>query len=229
MAKKLVLSIADIIFPPVCLNCGSFISNQEKLLCENCFAHIQTHTSFFCPHCGARLLSPHICHEKTPYILAAATKYEAPMPALIKYFKYHKLYPLEYFLSALLVAYLKSLGMRMDTYIVTYIPLHFWKERQRGFNQSRALAERVAKYFNIPCIQLLRRTRQTQSQARLSLQQRKENMHGAFSYISPHDVEHKNVMLIDDVCTTGTTLHEACITLKKHGARKIICLVVAKA
>ncbi len=229
--KKIALSIADILFPPICLNCDAAIADQKRLLCENCFAHIECNTSFFCAQCGARRMSiADHCHtQETPYLLASATAYEDPMPALIRYFKYGKLYPLEFFLSALLCAYLNRLSIPLNRYTFTYIPLHFWKERKRGFNQSRALAQRVADYFHRPYIQLLTRVKATDPQAKLPFEKRKENIKDCFICVAPEKILNKDFIIVDDVSTTGATLREACDVLKQHGAHSIIALVVSRA
>jgi competence protein ComFC len=227
---KLSHMVLDALFPPVCLNCESPVADQKHLLCKNCFAHVRLRDALACSRCSMRLVrARQACGCKEPYLLAAATEYDEPIPALIKHFKYGKLYPLEFFLSALVVAYLKRVELPVEKYIVCPIPLHFFKERRRGFNQSAALAKRITDYFGTQYEQLLTRTKATKPQAKLSIEKRKKNMEGSFACYKRKLVQNKNIILVDDVATTGATLREACRALKAAGAHQIICLVVSKA
>ncbi len=225
--RKLVL---DILFPPVCLNCGTDIPDQKRLLCGNCLDHIRCFDAQACPECGARIPGgTRICHPNALYALAAAVRYEEPVPRLIRQFKYRKLHTLEFFLSALLIAYVKSADISLDEYVCAAIPLHAWKERVRGFNQADLLARRVAGYFSLPYVSVLKRTAATAAQATLPVERRRTNVAGCFSIRTGADVRGKKILLVDDVSTSGATLREACAVLRKHGARSIICLVIAKA
>jgi len=214
--KSLSSYTLDSLFPPVCLNCKAPIPDQDRLLCGNCFAHIHL-----------RIGRPQ--REPEFYILAAATDYEEPMPALIRWFKYGKLYPLEMFLSALLVVYLKKLRVPVRRYRIASIPLHFLRERKRGFNQSAVLAKHIAAYFGARYVDVLSRTDYTKPQAKLKIKKRAKNIAGCFICARPDEVKNKNIIIVDDVTTTGATLREACAVLKKHGARSVIALVISKA
>lgn len=223
--------ICDILFPPVCIHCAKTIPNQKNLLCQNCFDHIQTYSACICPACGGRV--PDIskrCHPKEPYLLAAATRYEEPMPSLIRFFKYGKVYTLETFLSALCCAYLRSTSIPVREYTFVPIPLHAWKKRVRGFNQSEVLARHMAEYFGCPCELLLKRVRATRPQAHMPFEKRKKNVRGCFGVVwkNTQSIRGKKIILVDDVATTGSTLHEAAQVLRTHGAKSIICFVVSK-
>ena len=114
--------------------------------------------------------------------------------------------------------------------IVSPIPLHPGRERERGFNQSDLLAEIFSKHFGLAKINLLERKINNQPQAKSkNYQERQENMKNCFSLVRGGSVKNKNIILVDDVFTSGATLREAARTLKKAGAGKIIGLVVAKA
>ena len=109
------------------------------------------------------------------------------------------------------------------------IPLHPKREAERGYNQAYLLAAELSKMLEIPVIQTgLSRPRQTEMQAQLPRRQRVENMNGAFE-IGSTDLANRNVMLIDDVCTTGATLNAAASCLKAAGASRVTGLCVARA
>ncbi len=114
--------------------------------------------------------------------------------------------------------------------IVVFIPLHHSRERKRGFNQAKLLAEIVAKNFNLELKNVLMRVKNTPPQAQAeNREKRRENLFGAFTIIDPDEIKNKNIILIDDVYTSGATMSEAARVLKSRGARKIIALVAAKA
>ena len=114
-------------------------------------------------------------------------------------------------------------------WLLVPVPLHARRLRERRFNQSAELARSLSKLSGLPCRDLLRRTRYTTAQAALSRKERLKNLAGAFS-LKPGTAlpGHGNILLIDDVFTTGSTAHECATVLKKAGAQRIIVLTVAR-
>lgn len=121
--------------------------------------------------------------------------------------------------------------------LIAPVPLFHTRERERGFNQSRLLAEGLRK--RLEAMQgakkvkihprLLVRTRATLSQAGLKIQARKENVRGAFEVANPDLVQGRQVVLVDDVMTTGATLSACAAVLKKRGAAGVYALAMARA
>ncbi len=105
--------------------------------------------------------------------------------------------------------------------VVTSVPLHREKQRQRGFNQSREIALRVAEEMGLPYEETLVRTVNTVSQTRLSYRERLRNMKGAFSLGKDVDVRGKRILLVDDVVTTGATMKECAAVLRSAGAKRV--------
>lgn len=114
-------------------------------------------------------------------------------------------------------------------WLLVPVPLHPRRFRERRFNQSTELARTLSKLTGLPCRDLLRRTRYTTAQAALSRKERLKNLAGAFS-LKPRTSlpPHGNILLIDDVFTTGSTAHECAAVLKKAGAQRLIVLTVAR-
>ena len=118
----------------------------------------------------------------------------------------------------------------IKNFIVVPIPLHYRRERQRGFNQSKLLADEISKKFNIQVVECLKRIKNNDPQAKLkSNNEREKNISGCFKIINPEMIKNKNILLVDDVFTTGATINEAVKILKENSARRIIAIVVAKA
>ena len=109
------------------------------------------------------------------------------------------------------------------------MPLHADRLHARGYNQAALLAREMARRVGLTVEeQTLLRRRSTSSQVKLNAQQRKKNVHGAFT-CSGDGLAGKRVLLIDDVCTTGATLEACAIALRAGGAREVQALTLARA
>lgn len=112
--------------------------------------------------------------------------------------------------------------------IITPIPLHAARFRERGYNQSELLAKIIAQKYQIPLIpNLLKRCYNTPSQTLLSQKDRWTNISDAFRINDSRDIRDQNILIIDDLLTTGATASEAALVLKKHGAPKVGILTLA--
>ena len=113
--------------------------------------------------------------------------------------------------------------------IVTFVPLHFIKRNQRGFNQAELIAKHISEDVKIPLTKTLSRIKNTQAQSKITVQnKRKDNLKNAFKLSKNVKISGKNILLIDDIYTSGATMHECAKVLKKHGAKKVYGLVIAK-
>jgi predicted amidophosphoribosyltransferase len=116
-------------------------------------------------------------------------------------------------------------GMAMAVTCVCHVPLHKKRRAGRGFDQAEVLARRVAHQLNVPHIPALRRIRNTKTQTKLSEPQRRENIRGAFVLAAGVS---GNVLLIDDVLTTGATSAECARVLKEAGAENVLIATFAR-
>jgi ComF family protein len=115
--------------------------------------------------------------------------------------------------------------------IIVPVPIHFLKRLKRKYNQSELLAQKLGIISGIPYEpRILRKEKQTPQQEGLSRNARLKNIRGSFGinlqYV--HLLRDKNVILVDDVLTTGATANECSLNLKKHGAKKVIVLTIAR-
>jgi len=115
-----------------------------------------------------------------------------------------------------------------DIDMVSYIPLHWMRFMERGYNQAELLAAQVGKHLKIEMFTTLRRNRSTGRQATLGKNARQQNLRGAFRPFRSSRFEDKNILLVDDVFTTGSTLAEATKTLLKAGAASVSVLTIAR-
>jgi len=228
--------ILDILFPPVCLNCEKTLADSEKDagICAACLSKIIIHTTLFCPVCRARLPeNKKICHKGSAYLLGAAADYDGAVKNIIRHLKYKSWSRLKNPIGDILRIYLKNLKLnelKLKNYLVIPIPLHKNRERERGFNQAELIGKIIADCLNLPLEKnILTRTKETKSQADLkNWDQRKNNLAGAFQIGTGKNINKKNIILVDDVYTSGATINEAVKTLRLAGAKKILVLVLAK-
>ena len=193
---------------------------------------IKFNNTLFCPICRARLAdNKRICHYDSQYLLAAAGNYDdSILQNLIHYFKYKSFKNLAPVLGEIVAEYIENCKLKIENFVVVPIPLHPRRERQRGFNQAKLIAGIVAEKFNWDLFEGLKRTKNNKPQVGLKDSgARVKNMAGCFEIQDPERVKNKDILLVDDVFTSGATMNEAVKVLKSNGAKRIIALVIAKA
>lgn len=240
--SKLSHATLNILFPPLCMHCHAYIDDPHRPLCPRCHDNLERNTALQCPICDIRLANNRrICHhgahadKRFPYLLGAACNYDDPIiRSCIHACKYQGSHAATSFFAQLLADHIRALQpapsiLSMSPTVIP-IPLHPSKERKRGFNQSALIAKAFARTMELPYDEPLIKTVNSMPQAQTKTHtERFEHMIGAFSVPHPHTVQNKNIILIDDVSTSGATLSEATRSLKAAGAKQILALVVARA
>ncbi len=232
--KKSIATAIDALFPPVCLLCAAALTPTERRLhcCARCMASIPVATAFSCADCGARLpLLRALCHPHAPYVLAAATQFsDARVQQLIYALKYDKIRAAAAPLAELLITHLRAVPLDLSHAVLLPVPLHYERERARGFNQAELIARVVGSTFHVPVVtNILQRIRHTEPQASNKKCSRETNVLGCFATVRSDALRGRRVILVDDVTTSGATLREATHALRAIGARNIVALVVARA
>jgi competence protein ComFC len=233
-SKKFIL---DTLFPIQCISCG----HDDIWLCENCFQKIQLLSFQLCPRCeklitqDGRLCS--FCKIQKPpldALIVAARYKEGNISKLVHLYKYSFIENLHAPLGKLLTKALSNSGLSVPDFIIP-VPLHPRRKRWRGFNQAELLAGYVGQNltpgYAIPVFEkYLRRIRYTPAQMKIKdYFQRRKNICDAFSAVAePLLIKNKNILLIDDIATTGATLFECARALKQNGAKKVFAAVIAR-
>jgi len=163
-------------------------------------------------------------HSDLHSVVVAAHFGIGPIRSLIHRLKYDKLADLAEILGSILVSAALRNGLR--DFVVVPVPLARQREKARGFNQSELLAKYLSNKLNVAFVKMLRRNRNTASQTKLTREQRLLNIKNAF--VVQRSAVGDNILLIDDVITTGATLEECAKVLKQAGAQKVSALVVAR-
>lgn len=223
----------DILFPPLCLICAQWTGDKEKILCADCNSRIEIENTLTCPICRARMAeNVKMCHPRASFRLAGATRYNNELARqLIYQLKFGKKTAAGRALADLLASHIKSLNINLSTFSVIPVPLHPSRRRQRGFNQAEVIAENLAKKMGLSLLNnVLIRVKATKAQAGIkNSEERRKNLENSFAAPYPALIANKNILLIDDVFTSGATINEAVKILKEAGAKKIIAAVAAKA
>jgi ComF family protein len=206
-------------------------------------------TGGVCATCGERLFSPYavsaapgeplcgLCRRIEPVFARAAAygSYESGLRELIHLLKFGGVRPAANVLGRMLAEAIATLApdFPAEDVAVVPVPLHRAKLRQRGFNQAELIA-RAAMKINPArdrlrlCTGVLERTRETTSQIGLTSHQRRENLRGAFGVAQRELVQGREVLVVDDVYTTGATVSECARVLRRAGATKVWVATVAR-
>jgi ComF family protein len=145
-------------------------------------------------------------------------------------FKYGRQFHLRHLVSSWLLAALDDPRIRDRKFdVIVPVPLHPARQRERGFNQAALLAERVSDHIGVRVRPILQRVRFTTTQTAFDRAERIQNLRDAFRLRKNADVRELDVLLIDDVLTTGSTLSECARVLKTNGARLVYAATAARA
>jgi ComF family protein len=226
--RYLAGALADVVFPPVCASCKSL----GGLLCSQCKAEIKWVMEPVCPKCGRPHTSVtypcHICQEHPLPLqqIRAATFYAGPVAEVLKQFKYGGYFGLAQPLGNLMLAAWPRWQCPVD--LVVPIPLHTARQRERGYNQSELLARFLERHLDWQVeTAALKRSRRTRPQVGLNNVERQANVRGAF-IADPALVRGRQILLIDDVHTTGATLVAAAEVLLAAGAKLVSAYCLAE-
>jgi len=241
-------SVFNTVFPSDCRICGEALTSVSRLpVCGDCIHSIKAIAGRLCEVCGesvpdaAHAVSETKCmlcrRARLPFAKAMAYgSYDGALRGMIHLLKYEAMLPAADSLAELLAPVILSLAERCERQILLVpVPLFKGKQRQREFNQSQLIARAALKKLPLGIrakISLtdsaLVRLRDTRSQTGLTRHQRRENMRGAFAVNDAATVQDHEVILVDDVLTTGTTAAECARVLRRAGAKKIYVATVAR-
>lgn len=224
VVKKIINRIISIIYPNRCISCNEILNFKKKWLCSKCECDFALKEHKRCKICGRIIYhngNCRTCNREKRYFDRGHSvfEYKDAVRKGIMNFKYKGLYSYGNFLGKAMAEYaLDYVIADMDFDYVTAVPLHYKRLRDRGYNQSEILARIVAKAIGTEYKMLLERRINTRALNRLGGEERRKEIKGAFSIKKGVSVEGKNILIIDDIYTTGATINECCKELKKNKA-----------
>ena len=238
--------ILDFVYPQHCAICKKHLKREERDVCEVCWNSLVTLPDPFCPYCKSFFeygdtkcsfceSTGKTIEDHKIFMVRSLGRFDDYYKELIHRFKYGKKIPLGKRLAQRLgetinrdSSFLKSDLKTQNSCFLIPVPLHKSRHRERGFNQSEILAEEISKIIGLSVLKnVLKRKKNTKDQTNLSLQQREENVRGAFVVTQPEMINGKKIILVDDVITTGATLNECARMLKQAGAERILGMTIA--
>ncbi len=205
--------LLDILFPRRCIFCGELMEES----------------GFACKHCEQTLpfLDNARCDEVMEPLdgLYCALFYDHAVPQGIANFKFHGKSRLAAYFADLMLKQMERQLNKEHFDLVVAVPMQPSKLRKRGYNQARLLAERLGKQLDIPCSSCLKKIRSSQTQHELSGRERRHAQKGSYGCESLHG---EKILLVDDICTTGSTLKECARTLKAAGASCVVAAAICR-
>ncbi|MBW1960470.1 MAG: ComF family protein [Deltaproteobacteria bacterium] len=219
----------DLLIPFVCADCMKGLLPVRSPMCTRCAAvyHSEEGEDHLCEAC--------IKADGSFRLARALGRYEATLMTLVHRFKYEGKIQLAKPLGRALFSVYNRFWQKERIDMILPVPLHPTRFRSRGFNQSYLLVKNWVKFsdtgFSVPPVikHILVRIRSTAPQTGLSRKERGANIRGAFSITDAQAIAEKNILLVDDVFTTGATVEECARVLLASGAQGVDVLTLARA
>ena len=252
LAERTAATLFFTFFPADCRICSSPLIEVSRLpVCNDCLHALRPLQGTFCFVCGETLPTPAgfdravsdaetcclLCQRAEPPFERAVAygSYDAGLRDLIHVLKFQQVRPAAAVLGRMLAETIADLEQTIPGGMIAVVPvpLHKRKRAQRGFNQAEMIARAAlkrlsrSKRFEL-CAGVLLRRRETGSQIGLTRHQRRENLRGAFVVIDPTRILNRDILLVDDVFTTGTTASECARVLRRAGAARVWVATVAR-
>ena len=225
---KLIELVVDSFFPRRCVGCGKV----GGFLCPECLGKLPRLLPPLCPNCGRSQASGIVCpdcRQRQTEIdgIRSPFRFDEVIRKAIHQLKYRNLKAISPCLAELLADYLRSNSLPGEALVC--VPLHPRRLRERGYNQSSLLARKLGRRIDLPVIEdCLIRITQAQPQVRaVDVEERRRNVADAF-VCRDENVGGKQIILIDDVCTSGATLETCAAALKSKGAASVWGLTLAR-
>jgi competence protein ComFC len=239
-AAALARHVELLVFPSFCRLCSRPLGRPgERLVCGECLAELAPRRGPVCLCCGRFFEGAgqdHLCGrclDRTPpyTIHRSCGRYGGVLKDLILLFKYGRASVLSRPLARFAAAAMGGEdGLWRGADLIIPVPLHPKRKRERGFNQSQALAKDLAKIMGLRVLDgCLVKVRNVPPQTSLEADGREENVRGAYAVRRAPRIEGRVLILVDDVFTTGSTLRECSLAVKQAGAREVRGLTLAQA
>jgi ComF family protein len=210
----------DFFLPRYCTSCDKKLADEEQLVCPVCLNTIlKPHTETIVAEFDRKFKDDGIIEDFSSLYIFEKDK---TFQDIIHSIKYNKKFLAGVFLGKLLA---ESLEIKINSWkinLIIPVPLHHLKKAERGYNQSEYIAKGISKRSGIRMQNnVIRRVRYTQSQTTMSLKEREQNIGNAFKVKRKKKIKDKNILLVDDVITTGATVIECGRVLKDNGAKLV--------
>lgn len=221
---KFITHILDFFLPRFCPGCNKKLTVEEEPVCTDCLSSILIADE-------ERLLSEYDKNfGKSKVVSDFYSKFvfetDKTLQQIIHALKYNKQFKLGVFLGEILAEGIKMKNWQID--LIIPVPIHHLKKAERGYNQSDYIANGLGKTLHIPySAKSIKRIKYTESQTKLNMAERASNVSNAFKARNKKKLIGKNILVVDDVCTTGATLLWCAKVLIDAGANSVYVCSIA--
>ncbi|QQS37061.1 MAG: ComF family protein [Ignavibacteriales bacterium] len=218
--RKNLNRFLDFVLPRFCVHCSKKLLTEEYFICTGCHEELKIpDDEFIKSEFNRKFADKNIV---SGFSSAFVFEKDGVLQSMIHSLKYNQNFKIGVYLGKLTALELQS---KLDLWkpdMLVPVPLHTLKKTERGYNQSFYIANGISSVTGIPVSKsVIKRIRFTQSQTTMNLEERQENISGAFKCVDSKKVSGKKIILVDDVITTGATTNEAAASLLASGAEKI--------
>ncbi|MBM4175040.1 MAG: ComF family protein [Ignavibacteria bacterium] len=224
--KNFLIDCVDFLFPNLCHLCDRKLTRSRFVICEDCISKLtkadQTDLdNFYSEHFTA---SDIVINFYSKYLFTR----EGNFQRLVHSLKYNGISKIGIQIGNEIGKDLSKLDWFEKVDFLIPVPLHYIKKIERGYNQSFMICRGINEFTQKPIdTKILKRVRNTKTQTLLSKEERQRNMEGAFVIINHSEIKNKNIAIVDDVCTTGSTSQECLKILFENGAASVSIITSA--
>lgn len=210
MIKNILNTLIRYIYPNRCIFCDEVLHiNYEEFICKDCFMDITF-----------------IYNDKEPNFSVFAYD-DISRHSILRLKYYNRLEYVDYF-SKLMYEKMKKMDISKYDLIIN-VPMYKKKKKKRGYDQAELLAMELSKLCNIHFEKdNLIRTKNTIAQSKVSFEERETNVRGIFEVLNPDNIKDKNILIIDDIYTSGHTISQCGTSLLKAGAKSVCYFTLSK-
>ena len=232
IVRRAIEGLIGLLFPPNCVLCGRETESLQ-VVCRQCAGSLPELAGPRCRRCGEELRDPSIdlclrCGTEARAVdrFGSLGPYDGRWGELVRALKFDREPAVGRFLARRMADWIRSHDVVDSFDLITFVPMSRGDRRERGFNQAELLARGIGRRLGCPVCRTLAKVRATAPQGRLGARQRQRNLRDAFS---PLRYGGERVLLVDDICTTGSTVEECARALKRGGYESVAVLTVARA
>lgn len=219
-------SFFDFFLPRFCAACKTKLLPGENIICVKCLTNIHFAEDQRIQHEFDRKFKTNgfIKDFTSLYVFERSKEFQE----LIHQLKYNKRFRIGLFIGNRIAFEKTELINNWKIDLIIPVPLHHLKKAERGYNQSYFIAKGLATSLNLKATEsVIKRVRYTESQTLKNIHERQENVSGAFKIKRKKNIKGKNILLVDDVITTGATINECARQLLENGAKNIYAISAA--
>lgn len=211
-----MINLLELVYPNVCGFCNKICKNE---LCNRCKNKIKKYEINI-------IIKPQNRYFEE---LISIFKYEGIIREKIIQYKFGDKAYMNNTFAKIILKNEKICGLLKKYDIIIPVPIHKKRKAQRGYNQTQLIANKISKCLNIKlCNNVLVKNKNTIAQSKLNKKKRVQNIKGVFKILNSEKIKGKDILLLDDIYTTGSTANECSKILKKAGAKTVGVLTIAK-